>query len=322
MSLALHLPASEKQRFISDIRDLWNGARQGHMIEWEYSDPLQSTDRARGSEYWDQAAHYGGYYLYQEEAELIQRAAHKVAQAVGSIASLVELGPGKSEKLLPLANVIDAEEIIGIDLSEDFLQYFGQAMSDAGKPIRLIENNFFEDISVLHNSALVCCLGSTLLNLPMTDEGRFDQGAFIGLLNMWKRRMPKGTHLLLGFDTNQNTRTLNAAYDQPYIRAMTESVWHRAMRDLPIENFNPYGISYRGEWDARHMVYKHMGVCTIDQTVYLNGERFDLKKGHSFCQSNSFKLPTSYLERLFIKAGFKPPEWYESDQMALALITV
>lgn len=307
-------------QFSQDISDLWLSLRQGHMIEWEYTDSSYKNDPAGGSAFWALTEKHAHYYMHQEEAALIKNTAKDIADIVYPSTCLVEFGPGQSSKILPLLQAIYPLDVIGVDLSYCSLESFCNLIK--GKNISLVETqeaDFLYSPPQFDKKSIIISMGGTFFNTPMTSQGGADYNAMIALLKRWRQSMTKGGYILIGQDTNNDPETLHAAYNQPYIKAMTESVWHRAAKELDLINFNPYSMKYKGVWDAHNKVFKHTVASKYDQTIYLDGMHFNLKAGQEYCQSNSFKLSSEDMRDMIKAAGMTPVKTWKSPQGRMIL---
>lgn len=322
MNILRFQPRIRKQNseLATDLESLLAGHRQGHMIRWEYNSSAHYNDPAGGDIFWDMATRYPFYYLDREEQNLIFSAAQEIATLTGHIQVIAECGPGKSQKICPLLKTINPSKVIGIDVCTSFLDDFERTIQRTcfAQP-ELIQADFVNSPPYLQEQSLLVCFGSTFFNTPINIDGRPDYNAMINTLKTWKRSLTAGGYILIGQDTNNDPETLNAAYNQPYIKAMTESVWHYAARELNLSGFDPYAMEYHGVWDAKNKVFKHMGVPSSNQSIYLNGTRYDLKKSEAFCQSNSIKLSSGEMQDLIIASGMTPLKTWHSPKGRMAL---
>lgn len=321
----LHLKTfSSQQNLAQDLHLLLTRQKIGHMISWEYEDKSSYKHSASGSVLWNKAIRQSSYYMDWEEEKLIKFAIRAIMNLLPPELTFVEFGPGTSSKSFPLIAAVKPSKIIAIDHCMNFLNIFDKSIKLLfSKNVEKVYEDFINKPPFFQEKALIVSFGGTFFNTPICLDSTPDYDAMIQTLKTWKRSLTAGGYILIGQDTNNDPETLNAAYNQPYIKAMTESVWHYAARELDLGTFDPYAMEYRGVWDANNKVFKHMTAPLKSQTIYLNGHGYDLKKSEAFCQSNSIKLSSDEMQDLIVASGMTPVKTWQSPEgrMALHLIS-
>lgn len=151
------------------------------------------------------------YYPPRVEAEIFSTCLDEIAHALGTHATLIDLGAGNCEKVARLFPALQPVQYVAVDISVEFLR---DALEDLGRQ--------YPDTDILGVGADF----SAQLDLPAeVAEGRrafFYLGSSIGnfsnaeaamLLDRLRHNMGAEDGLLIGMDLVKNSATLVTAYD-------------------------------------------------------------------------------------------------------------
>ncbi len=315
------LKPNPKSSFAQDVEDWFLRRRSGHMIRHYYS--------GKALEYWEAfTRHSKEYYLFDEEAALIQTYAEQIAKKYGQ-ATVVELGTGgiKSgyQKTLPFVKAIMPKLYIGCDWSEEsaaLVCAIVEKETGIKTDVRLGDFNN-KDMQLPTGKKVVCQFGSTLSNIESFPDDPLPFDALVSNLKNYKQNIGDDGALVIGLDQNNNPGSLIASYSHRYHAAFSESILHRIQRELRVSrHFDPANFRYNPIWIEKSYQFVHALVAQCDGGFELDGVPVNYAKGDIFSYDNSFKYPQHILSNALEAAGYSLPQIYRGDRVSLQVVEV
>jgi len=268
-----------------------------------------------GSRLFDAICETPEYYPTRTEIAILANNINEISDHIGTDCLLIEPGSGSSQKVRVLLEAIRPHTYMPIDISGDHLLTVAKEL--------LIEH---PEINV-HAS----CIDYTApINLPAYPENlrrvAFFPGSSIGnfkphqavsfLSNIAAMVHPDGG-LLIGVDLKKDPSILNAAYnDTEGITAdFNKNLLTRINRELNAD-FDRQQFEHRAFYNAaKGRIEMHL-ISRIDQTVHIDGQRFNFSAGENIHTENSYKYSIDEFKALACQAGFEPVRvWTDPAQL-------
>ncbi|QJR79953.1 L-histidine N(alpha)-methyltransferase [Alteromonas pelagimontana] len=307
------LPAVEFYDFEPDTGDLRSEVIAGLSSSPKYLPPKYFYDQ-RGSELFDQICELPEYYVTRTELGLLQRHGEEMAALAGKDAVLMELGSGSSMKIRTLLAALQPQAYVAMDISKDHL--LGAATQLA------------EDFGWLEVHA-VCVDYSQPWEFPYQKQGRrtaffpgsslgnFEPGAAKTLLSQIGDLVGRGGGLLIGIDLQKDVTVLEAAYNdaQGVTEAFNKNLLMRLNAELKA-NFDIDNFTHKALWNpAQNRIEMHL-FSQIQQTIQIDGHKFNLAPGESIHTENSYKYTLKQFQTLASSAGFETLKvWTDDDDL-------
>jgi dimethylhistidine N-methyltransferase len=277
---------------------------------------------AVGSELFERITELPEYYPTRAEREILQTYAGEIAERCGA-ASLIELGPGSSDKTHALVDaLIEAGTLrsyVGFDVADSALRDALGALGTAYPDITVsgVVGDFNRDLDLLPDSTprLVALMGGTIGNLDPSERSAF--------LSTVAAKLEPGEGLLLGIDLVKDPARLLAAYDDPdgVTAAFEKNVLAVLNRSLDAD-FDLDSFDYVARWDpSTHEV--HMAVRSrVSQRVVIRGLQLelDLAAGEEIHTESSFKFLRESIVSELATAGFVSMGWWTDACADFAVI--
>ena len=318
--------------FLTDIRDLFEGRRSGHVGHWQYSDSLFPGDAVRGAALWEAFIRSTkDYYVLFNEIALIRENGAAIAHGLGPFSKVIEFGPGSREamtnKTIPLLTQIRLAPnavYVPFDISDEFAKGASNTIVQAMPWLdtQTITGDYLEDpLPTIDRPGNT--LGVFINNLPniaSSDTGGIPADKVKTLLRRFSGMLGANSHLLVTYDSNQDERSIFAAYDHPLQRAFGSNLMHRIVRDLPVtRGFDPTAWRYEPIWKPENHQVCHTVFCEKAQAFRLGDNSYSIEKGQSFVLNNSFKYPSGLVEKLAKQAGFETINVVKDRQDRIAM---
>jgi len=256
----------------------------------------------RGSELFDRICELPEYYPTRTETRILRDHAGDIARIVGPGASLIELGSGSSTKTPILLDALDRlAEYIPIDVSGDHLRNAALAMAQDYPDIAItaICANYGLDweLPQTRGRRVGFFPGSTIGNLP------YDEA--LDLLAVWRQRLGRDGHMIIGVDLKKAKPVLDAAYDdaEGVTDMFIRNILARANRELKAD-FDLSAFAYEADYSEKRERVEMSLLSTRAQQVTVAGRTFTLAKGERIHVENSHKYSIAAFGQLARDAGF------------------
>ena len=279
---------------------------------------------ALGSSLFEAICRLPWYRVTRAESRLLRRHAESIVSTLRG-GTLVELGCGNGEKLIILAEALQAR---GGSARVHLIDISSQALEQTERRL-----NRFEHFSVLgHQSTyeeglraaaldrvddspvLVLFLGSNI--------GNFDPPAAHGFLRRIREALRPGDVLLLGADLVKPARDLILAYDDPLgvTAAFNKNLLVRVNQELG-GNFDLDAFTHRAIWNASeqrvemHLVSRSAQRVTVDAADLA----VEFAAGEHIWTESSYKYDPAQIEEMGSQAGFVAMRQWLDPEAAFAL---
>jgi dimethylhistidine N-methyltransferase len=269
------------------------------------------------------------YRITRAERALLQRHSRDIFARVGSLSTLIELGPGSGDKLAALlsrggaparglnVHLVDISAA-ALDLAERTLVAF-----DPDLVVAPHEATYEKGLVDAMNArapighAMTLFLGSNI--------GNFDRPGADAFLRSVRASFAIGDTLLIGTDLVKPERDLLQAYDDPLgvTAAFNRNLLVRINRELGAD-FDVAAFGHRALWNAAESRVEMHLVANGRQQVHIPGASLDVtfEPGETIWTESSYKYEPSGVVRMLERAGFKRVEqWIDgADGFALTLV--
>jgi dimethylhistidine N-methyltransferase len=243
--------------------------------------------------------------------------------------TIVELGCGSGEKLMLLAEALQARggtaRVHLIDVSSQALEQTEQRLNGLRHLSVVGHQSTYEE--GLRRAVAQREGGSPMLVLLLgSNIGNFDTPAAAAFLHRIRAALDPGDLLLLGADLTKPERDLLLAYDDPLrvTAAFNLNLLVRINRELG-GNFNLGAFEHRAAWDPRHQRIEMHLVSRRVQEVRIPAADLvvGFRRGEWIWTESSYKYTPDQIIDLGAGAGFATrDQWIDTDaQFALTMFT-
>ena len=316
MTRIRHIQDSLRAEFAADVgRDLQLTPRQ-----------LQSKYLydALGSSLFEAICRLPWYRITRAETRLLDRHGDAIAARLGgesqSDATIVELGCGSGEKLLLLAEAMQARgasaHVHLIDVSSQALEQTEQRLNGLRHFSVVGHQSTYEE--GLRRAVRARADGGPLLVLLLgSNIGNFDTPAAAAFLARLSATLGPGDLLLLGADLTKPEHDLLLAYDDPLgvTAAFNRNLLVRINRELSAD-FDLAGFSHRAVWNASEQRIEMHLVSLVDQTVHVRASDLTVafRASEWIWTESSYKYTADQIIDLGAGAGFvTDDQWIDHD---------
>jgi dimethylhistidine N-methyltransferase len=290
--------------------------------------PSQYFYDALGSALFDAICRLPWYRVTRAEQRLLSRHAGDVLRRAGSVARVVELGPGNGEKL---ATLIDGGRSGGdtplaielVDVSAAALSLAARTLAQLPRVrVHLHERSY--EAGLLEIAAAPRPSGPTLLLFLGSNIGNFDRPGAAAFLRTIRASLRTGDALLLGADLVKPAGQLLFAYDDPLgvTAAFNRNILVRINRELG-GNFVLDQFDHQAVWNAAESRVEMHLVCGARQEVEIAaaGLALTLQPDERIWTESSYKFTPEDIAARLRRAGFEPiADWIDDeDRFALTL---
>jgi dimethylhistidine N-methyltransferase len=256
-----------------------------------------------GSALFEAITHLPEYYVTRAEAELLSGRRQEMAEAIGPVARIVELGSGtarKSRLLLEGRTV----EYVPIDIDLPMLERVRRELAIEQPSVKVtpVVADFRQAGPHLGNAGRTCVLflGSTIGNLNHTEA--------VALLGDARKALKPGDLFLLGADLKKPKAILDEAYNDALgvTASFNLNLLQRINRELG-GHFDLNSFRHRAFYEEeRGRIEMHL-VSLRDQTVSIDaiGLTASFDEGETIHTENSYKYDQPTLDRLARDGGFE-----------------
>ena len=268
------------------------------------------------------------YGITRAERMLLERHSREIFARVGSLSTLVELGPGSGDKLASLlsrggapargltVHLVDISAA-ALNLAERTLVALDPDLVVAPH-LATYESGLADAMNgrAANGRAMTLFLGSNI--------GNFDPPGACAFLRAVRSSFSIGDSLLVGTDLVKSERDLLLAYDDPLgvTAAFNRNLLVRINRELG-GNFDLVGFGHRAIWNARDSRVEMHLVAHGRQRVRINALDLDIElaDGETIWTESSYKYRPAEIVSLVECTGFRlAGQWLaDADQFALTL---
>jgi L-histidine N-alpha-methyltransferase len=286
---------------------------------------------ALGSSLFEAICRLPWYRITRAESRLLARHAPDIVAALtpGEPAMIVELGCGSGEKLVVLAEALQAAggsaRVHLIDISSQALEQTEQRLERL-QHFSVVGHQSTYEVGLRRAAAARTGSGPLLVLLLGSNLGNFDAPAALNFLRRIRLALQPGDLLLLGADLVKPEAQLRLAYDDPLgvTAAFNKNLLVRVNRELG-GNFDLAAFDHLAVWnDIEHRIEMHL-VSRAAQTVTITGAQTTVSfaSGERIWTESSYKYEPSQIERMGVETGFAlRDQWIDDDaRFALSVLT-
>jgi dimethylhistidine N-methyltransferase len=282
---------------------------------------------ALGSSLFDAICRLPWYRITRAESGLIARHAAEVVEAIGRTdgATIVELGCGSGEKLVLLAEALQAAEgharVHLIDVSSQALEHTEQRLT-ALQHVSVVGHQSTYEEGLRRAVAAREGTGPMLVLFLGSNIGNFDAPAAVDFMRRIRLALAPGDQLLLGADLVKPERDLMLAYDDPLgvTAAFNKNLLVRINRELG-GTFDLDGFDHRALWNgADQRIEMHL-VSRVEQSVRIDAADVTVSfvAGEHIWTESSYKYEPQQIRRMGADTGFETREQWIDREAAFAL---
>jgi L-histidine Nalpha-methyltransferase len=284
---------------------------------------------ALGSSLFDAICRLPWYRITRAESRLLRRHAGDVVAALGAAdrSTIVELGCGSGEKLVMLAEALQAAgrsaRVHLIDVSSQALEQTEQRLTRL-QHVSVVGHQSTYEVGLRRAAAARAGGGPMLVLLLGSNIGNFDAPAALDFLRRIRLALEPRDLLLLGADLVKPEPELQLAYDDPLgvTAAFNKNLLVRINRELG-GSFDLRAFDHLALWNpAEQRIEMHL-VSRVAQTVTITAARtaVTFAPGERIWTESSYKYEPDRIERLGTDTGFAMRrQWLEPEaRFALSL---
>jgi dimethylhistidine N-methyltransferase len=287
---------------------------------------------ALGSSLFEAICRLPWYRITRAETRLLQRHGAAIAALLADEsdrdATIVELGCGSGEKLLLLAEALQARGAAArvhlIDVSSQALEQTEQRLNGLRHFSVVGHQSTYEE--GLRRAVAGREGGGPLLVLLLgSNIGNFDTPAAAAFLARLRQALDPGDMLLVGADLAKPERDLLLAYDDPLgvTAAFNRNLLVRINRELGAD-FDLAGFAHRAVWNASEQRIEMHLVSLADQTVHIPAANLVVafRDGEMIWTESSYKYSPDQIVDMGANAGFATrDQWIDLDaRFALTML--
>jgi L-histidine Nalpha-methyltransferase len=262
----------------------------------------------RGSDLFEAICETPEYYPTRTEIGILARHAGDIAEAIGSEATVIELGSGAGQKVKLLLRALARPfAYVGIDVSREILLRATEDLAIGMEELRVfaICADFLKPITL--PQALAQGRGRRVAFFPGSSIGNFTPTEARRFLSQCREMVGRNGAMLIGVDLKKDAARLNAAYNDSagVTAAFTLNLLERINRELD-GDFAPSRFAHDARYEAEAgRVAIHIR-SLADQTARVGGRRFHFTEGERIHTEDSWKYTVSDFQTLGRQAGYRP----------------
>jgi len=287
---------------------------------------------ALGSSLFEAICRLPWYKITRAERRLLEAHAPAIVSRVGpampgAAALIVELGCGSGEKIVILAEALQAAGRHGrvhlIDISSQALEQSERTLGRL-RHISVVGHRDTYEVGLRDAARQRDADSPVLVLLLGSNIGNFDAPAAAGFLRAIRGALAPGDALLLGADLVKPQRDLQLAYDDPLgvTAAFNRNLLVRINRELGA-TFDLDAFAHVAVWNAAERRVEMHLESLKPQRVRVGEAWFDFAAGERIWTESSYKYEPGDIVAMAADAGFTTTEqWIDSDaRFALTLLT-
>lgn len=271
---------------------------------------------ALGSKLFEAICELPEYYPTRTEAEIFRTHARDIARAVGTGATLIDLGAGNCAKAAGLFPALRPSQYVPIDISVEFLRDAVDRLQQQFPQIEMagIGMDFSSELLLPD----VVRSRNRLFFYPGSSIGNFTPDDSLAFLKRIKAACGEDGGVLISVDLVKEKQTLDAAYDDVLgITAAFNLNLLQHLNRLLGADFDVRAWRHRGFFNvAESRIEMHLEAGSAQTVSWLNGLR-RFEQGERIHTENSYKYTRQGFLDLLTQAGFDnvtvwtdPQEWF------------
>jgi dimethylhistidine N-methyltransferase len=282
---------------------------------------------ALGSALFDAICELPWYGIPRAEARLLEEYRDDIFAALDRVTTVVELGPGRGEKLRALVEARPPQSgiltIHLIDVSHAALVASARALGEL-EDIVIVAHEAPYEVGLEELSQRTRAGGLTLALFLGSNIGNFDRPGAEAFLRTMRAALVPGDALLLGTDLVKSEHDLLLAYDDPLgvTAAFNRNLLVRINRELG-GHFDINAFDHRAVWNAAESRMEMHLVAQASHRVRIDAAELeiDFNGGEPIWTESSYKYRPDEVVELVGRAGFQClTQWIDtSASFALTL---
>jgi dimethylhistidine N-methyltransferase len=257
---------------------------------------------ALGSRLFEAITELPEYYPTRTEAQIFERHGAEMAQAVGTGATLIDLGAGNCEKAARLFGALRPARYVAVDISVEFLRHALACLQRQFPAMDMlgIGLDFSQSLALPREA-----LGERpVFFYPGSSIGNFTPDEALGFLRRVRERA-SGGGLLIGVDLVKPHDVLQRAYDDALgVTAAFNLNLLRQLNRLIGSDFDPRQWRHVGLYNAAESRIEMHLEAREALTVRWNGSERRFAAGERIHTENSYKYTVERFAALLEAAGF------------------
>jgi dimethylhistidine N-methyltransferase len=258
------------------------------------------------------------YYPTVTERAILNEYKAEIAQTIGPVKTLIDLGAGNCLKAESLFDFLKPSNYLAIDFSEEYLQDALENLRSKYPHIHMqslgmdFSHNLSMPVNVTHDGRVFFYPGSSIGNFLTSDA--------LTLLKQIKAQTADGG-LLIGVDLMKDDLVLKAAYDDALkVTAAFNLNILRSINSILSSNFNVSQFQHKVIINHSQNRVELYLEALEDLSVSWEGNERVFKKGELIHTENSHKYTISSIKQLLGNAGFKSTKIWKDSKDYFAVI--
>lgn len=269
----------------------------------------------RGSLLFERICEQPEYYPPTIERRMLLDSALEIAALAGQGRVIIEPGAGSAAKVRLLLNALRPTAFVPMDISFNYLKTAAATLVEEypGLTVHAVCADFTHSIPIPAEIPK----GPRLFFFPGSSIGNFDGDEATHFLTNIRRALGDDGLLLIGVDTKKDEAILNAAYnDKAGVTAeFNLNLLHRIRDDLGMD-CDPTRFTHNAFYNSTAGRIEMHLMSNAQQSLRLNGYRFELNAGESLHTENSYKYTTEDFLQLAAKSSLRSVRyWIDKEEM-------
>ncbi len=303
----LHESKNHTKAFYADVVEGLSKSQKTLPCRWLYDQ--------QGSELFEQITDLPEYYPTRTEISIFQNHLPDMAKAVGTSAHVMEFGAGAGTKTRLLLDALNQpKSYVAIDISADFLASSMARLATDYPSVEVIPVVAdFMNADGLSTTALPP--GNRLAFFPGSTIGNLLDSEIETFLGAVRSTLGLTGKFLIGFDLVKSEDILVPAYDDAagVTAAFNLNLLSRINRELD-GGFDLDCFSHEARWNEHDGRIEMHLVSTKNQTVAVNGDRFDFRMNETIHTENSRKFRLDGFAELAARAGWSIKQTWTDEK--------
>lgn len=273
----------------------------------------------RGSQLFDAITRLPEYYPTRTENALMQAHAADMAEQLGTVRTVIELGAGSCEKARALCRRVRPACFVGVDISVDYLQEAVRRLRAdmPGLDARAAGGDMTQGLTLPADIPRA----QRLVFYPGSSIGNFDPPHALDLLRHMRAQVDSDGGLLIGIDLPKDVAVLEAAYDDAagvtaaFNRNVLTHINHLIGSDFVEEQWGHR--AFFNQEDSR--IEMHLEASAPIRVRWPGGERH-FAAGERIHTENSYKYPLAVFTTMLAQAGFSRAQAWTDERGWFAVL--